>query len=326
MRILSLFLLIISVNAYADIERYCDLFWGIPKFQAQSFKKVGELEYDLVIKTDPNMYLRSRINKNMYPWLYTPVDGIYTYWVSFQNGFYRLPNGISFEVISVDNNKTPNFNHAINAGNHTWKNGCTDLEIGGSMNWGESTNMTFRLKTKEPIPPGNYDFSNFSLPVKIFYEENKGFYTGNLEIMRKEMSRALFSSVDNWRLEIKAPTCSHNQPSLDFGQMTYEQAKAGVSISKDLSLFCKDNPVSVKLYFKDTHKTFSETACGSNDGQKNCRITIGDNDKQYIEFNNQYFSPSGNGSINIPIKAKFKSQNPIPGKFKDSVILVVDVN
>ncbi|EOC0033602.1 hypothetical protein ACI0X8_004356, partial [Cronobacter sakazakii] len=321
-----LFLLIISVNAYADIERYCDLFWGIPKFQAQSFKKVGELEYDLVIKTDPNMYLRSRINKNMYPWLYTPVDGVYIYWVSFQNGFYRLPNGISFEVISVDNNKTPNFSHAINAGNHTWKNGCTDLEIGGSMNWGGSTNMTFRLKTKEPIPPGNYDFSNFSLPVKIFYEENKGFYTGNLEIMRKEMRSALFASVDNWRLEIKAPTCSHNQPSLDFGQMTYEQAKAGVSISKDLSLFCKDNPVSVKLYFKDTHTTFSETACGSNDGQKNCQITIGDNDKQYIEFNNQHFSPSGNGTINIPIKAKFKSQNPIPGKFKDSVILVVDVN
>lgn len=326
MRILSLFLLIVSANAYADIERYCDLFWGVPKFQAQSFKKVGELEYDLVIKTDPNMYLRSRINKNMYPWLYTPVDGVHSYWVSFQNGFYRLPNGTSFEVISVDNNKTPNVSHAINAGNHRWENGCTDLEIGGSMNWGGGTNMTFRLKTKEPIPPGNYDFSNFSLPVKIFYEENKGFYAGNLEIMRKEMSSALFISVDNWHLEVKAPTCSHNQPSLDFGQMTYEQAKAGVNISKNLSLSCKDNPVSVKLYFKDTQKTVTEAFCGKNSVEKNCKVTLGDNNKANISFNKDSFSSSGSGTLNIPISASFKSKKPEPGPFKDSVIIVAEIN
>lgn len=186
--------------------------------------------------------------------------------------------------------------------------------------------MTFRLKTKEPIPPGNYDFSKFSLPVKIFYEENKGFYAGSLEIMRKEMSSALFVSVDNWHLEVKAPTCSHNQPSLDFGQMTYEQAKAGVNISKNLSLSCKDNPVSVKLYFKDTHKTVTEAFCGKNSVEKNCKVTIGDNNKANISFNKDSFSSSGSGTLNIPISASFKSKKPEPGPFKDSVIIVAEIN
>lgn len=324
MKFFCFFLLILSTNAYADM--YCDLIWSVSKFQAQSFKKVSELEYDLVIKTDPNMRLLSRVSKNMYPWLYSPVSGVYTYWVLFNNGLYHLPNGISFEVLSVNNLNTPNSERSIGAGNHTWTNGCTDLDRGGNLNWGESTNLTIRLKTNEPIPPGTYDFSNYTIPLKIIYEENKGGYTDNISVMKSEMRRSLYISVDNWRLEVKAPTCSHNQPSLDFGQMTYEQAKAGVNISKNLSLSCKDNPISVKLYFKDTQKTVTEAFCGKDSVEKNCKVTIGDNNKDNIIFNKDSFSSSGSGTLNIPINATFKSKEPEPGPFKDSVIIVAEIN
>ncbi|EFH5771446.1 hypothetical protein R9J42_07450 [Escherichia coli] len=324
MRHFCFFLLILSANTYADM--YCDLIWRISKFQAQSFKKVSELEYDLVINTAPNMSLQSRVVKNMYPWSYSPVDGVYTYWVWFNNGLYHLPNGISFEVLSVNNLNTPNSERAIGAGNHTWTNGCTDLVIGGNLNWGASTNMTIRLKVNEPIPPGTYDFSGFTLPLKILYEENKGGYTDNISVMKAEIRRSLYISVDNWHLDIKAPTCSHNQLSLDFGQMTYEQAKAGKNISKNLSLSCKDNPVSVKLYFKDTRKTFTEAFCGKSSTEKNCKITIGENNKDNISFNKDSFSSSGSGTLNIPINAAFKSKKPEPGPFKDSVIIVAEIN
>lgn len=324
MRHFCFFLLILSANTYADM--YCDLIWRISKFQAQSFKKVSELEYDLVIKTDPNMRLLSRVRENMYPWLYSPVSGIYTYWVWFDSGLYRLPNGISFNVLSVNDLNTPNSERAIGTGNHTWTNGCTDLDLGGNLNWGESTNLTIRLKTNEPIPPGTYDFSNYAIPLKVLYEENKGGYTDHISVMKAEMRRSLYISVDNWRLEVKAPTCSHNQPSLDFGQMTYEQAKAGVNISKNLSLSCKDNPVSVKLYFKDTQKTVTEAFCGKDSVEKNCKVTIGDINKDNISFNKDSFSSSGIGTLNIPISASFKSKKPEPGPFKDSVIIVAEIN
>ncbi|HFP4405518.1 TPA: hypothetical protein ACHGIB_004884 [Escherichia coli] len=292
----------------------------------QSFKKVSELEYDLVIKTDPNMSLQSRIRENMYPWLLLPVSGVYTYWILFENRPFILPNGMRLEVLSVNNLNTPNLEYSIGPGNHTWTNGCTDLDIGGKLNWGESTNLTIRLKFNEPIPPGTYDLSNTFLPIKVLYEENKGGYVDHIWAMKAEIRRSLFITVDEWFLEVKAPTCSHNQPSLDFGQMTYEQAKAGINISKNLSLSCKDNPVSVKLYFKDTQKTVTEAFCGKDSTTKNCKITIGDTYKDNISFNKDSFSPSGSGTLNIPIDATFKSKKPEPGPFKDSVIIVAEIN
>lgn len=145
-------------------------------------------------------------------------------------------------------------------------------------------------------------------------------------MLRRYLGRLPYISVDNWQLEVKAPTCSHNHPSLDFGQITYEQAKAGINISKNLSLSCKDNPVSVKLYFKDTQKTVTEAFCGKNSTEKNCKITIGDNNKDNIIFNKDSFSSSGSGTLNIPINATFKSKKPEPGPFKDSVIIVAEIN
>lgn len=324
MRSFFLFLLTLSANTYA--ATYCDLLWQIPHFQAQSFKKVNELEYDLVIKTDPNMKLLSRVKENMLSWYYVPVAGWYSYWVEFDNGIFSFPNNIKYQVISINNETSPRTEHPVGTGGHVWTNGCTEIDYGAGLNWGESTNLTLRLKFENPIPAGIYNFSGNSLPVKVIYEENKGGYADSATILRRYLGRLPYISVDNWQLEVKAPTCSHNHPSLDFGQITYEQAKAGINISKNLSLSCKDNPVSVKLYFKDTQKTVTEAFCGKNSTEKNCKITIGNNNKDNIIFNKDSFSSSGSGTLNIPINATFKSKKPEPGPFKDSVIIVAEIN
>lgn len=327
MRMFFIFLLILSANTYAASDMYCDLLWKISRFRAQSFKKINELEYDLLIQTDPNMTLVSRVRENMYPWYYEPVAGWYSYWVVFDSGIFSLPNNnIKYKVISVNNDAVPGTAHSFGYGGHVWTNGCTTLDYGGGLNWGESTNFTVRLKLEKPIPAGIYNFSGSSLPLKIIFEENKGGYADSMSVLNSALRRLSYIYVDNWQLEIKAPTCSHNQPSLDFGQITYEQAKVGVNISKNLSLFCKDNPVSVKLYFKDTRETVTEAFCGKGKVEKNCHITIGDNNKDNITFGKESFFPSGSGTLNIPIKATFRSKNPEPGEFKDSVIIVVEVD
>ncbi|HFK3815943.1 TPA: hypothetical protein ACG1RS_004359 [Escherichia coli] len=327
MRCFFLILLIVSANTYAASNTYCHLLWLIPHFQAQSFKKVNELEYDLVIKTAYDLRLLSRVSENMYPWSNTTVYGWSTYWVWFDDGYRRFPNGIEYEIISVNGEKTPRTLIPLNVSSNKWENGCTTIDIGSALNnWGNSTNITLRLKTRRPIAAGFYNFSGMSLPLKIMYEENKGLYANSSTVLNNKVREALYISVDNWNLEIKAPACSHNQPSLDFGQITYDQAKTGVSISKELSLFCKANPTSVKLYFKDTHKTVSDAPCGNDPGKKNCQIKIGDDDKEYVEFNMNNFSSTGSGTVNIPIKVTFKSQTPMPGKFKDSVIIIAEVN
>ncbi|EFL2404672.1 hypothetical protein AOC60_004988, partial [Escherichia coli] len=172
-----------------------------------------------------------------------------------------------------------------------------------------------------------YNFSNFKIPVRLFYEENKGFYGGNRALVAKYSQEAPFISVDSWNLQIKAPTCKYSDISIDFGKITSSQVRTGVSKTQNLSMYCENDPVSVKIYFADTKKTMTEKKCGSTSKEMNCKISMGDNKNQSsLEFGYNYFQPSGSGEINIPINVVLKSESPTPGVFKDSAVLKVDIN
>lgn len=81
--------------------------------------------------------------------------------------------------------------------------------------------------------------------------------------MAKYSQEAPFISVDSWNLQIKAPTCKYSDISIDFGKITSSQVRTGVSKTQNLSMYCENDPVSVKIYFADTKKTMTEKSVGA---------------------------------------------------------------
>ncbi|MDY8228842.1 hypothetical protein UXF57_21335 [Escherichia coli] len=328
MRKFIILLLFLSANAYSESDAYCALIWGVTKFRAESFKRVSEKTYDLTILTDPTMTLVSRVSRNVTEWYSPPLEGVHTYWGLFNSERVPIKGGNSFRIISIDGRNKPNFESSLAFGNHTWYNGCTVLSPGQTLNWGETSRIVLRVEFEKVLSAGYYNFSGMSIPVRIFYEENKGLYEGNRALVAQFAQKFRYISVDNWNLQIKAPTCKSSEVSIDFGKVTFSQVKSGINKTKNLSIYCENEPVSVKIYFDDTKKTVTERKCGNTSGEMNCKISVGnsDNAQKYVEFNSDYFQPSGMGTINIPIKATLKSAKPTPGAFKDSVILKIDIN
>lgn len=326
MKRVILLLLFLSMEVYASDDAYCALIWRINNFKAESFKRVGNKTYDLTIVTDPNMTLVSKVTKNVSENYYTPLEGVASYWGLFTSQSVPFEVGNNFKIISI-NGRKDKYEMALSFVNNTWTNGCTVISPGQNLNWGGSTRIVLRVEFDKELSYGYYNFSNFKIPVRLFYEENKGFYGGNRALVAKYSQEAPFISVDSWSLQIKAPTCKYSDISIDFGKITSSQVRTGVSKTQNLSMYCENDPVSVKIYFADTKKTMTEKKCGSTSKEMNCKISMGDNKNQrFLEFGYNYFQPSGSGEIKIPINVVLKSESPTPGVFKDSAVLKVDIN
>ncbi|MCP8787133.1 nuclease PIN [Escherichia coli] len=316
-----LFFIFLPLSAYS--KPICALLWlnnRVPDAHLNiDFDSNMSGTYNLTITAGGNSKVVDSYQQEM--WGFVTVDGSYRYWIQYKDSWliddvskiaYRVKSNLE-----VSKDQIPGAKTVLSPITYfTWVNTFGCMSTGDTYEFPYYNLNGIQLELKASwVKPGTY---KLDLPIKVAYEENKGFYNSRYPSYPSKMSA--FKPIDSSGIMVRVkPKCSilSNELSINMGDsITPQQASQGVNKKLDVSISC-NHTATVKWSLRGSQikdGVQNRTSCGGG----YCELKFNNNTGEL-----QTSSPEGTSKQEINVL--YKDSNAKEGPFSGSAVLSVEV-